>query len=67
MRKKFLKDGAKVKVFVQFRGRNIMFKERGELILLKFVKRLEEFGDLEQLPKLEGRKMIAFITPVKKK
>jgi len=64
---KFLKDGAKVKVFVQFRGRNIMFKERGELILLKFVKRLEEFGDLEQLPKLEGRKMIAFITPVKKK
>lgn len=64
---KFLQEGAKVKVYVHFRGRHIMFKERGELILLKFAKRLEEFGALEQLPKLEGRRMISFISPVKKK
>ena len=58
---KFLKDGAKVKIYVQFRGRGILFKERGELMLLKFAQRLEEFGALEQMPKLEGRRMIAFI------
>lgn len=60
---KFLQEGAKVKAYVQFRGRNIMFKERGEFILLKLAKRLEDVGVLEQLPKLEGRRMIAFLAP----
>lgn len=64
---KFLKEGAKVKCYVQFKGRAIMFKERGELILLKFAQRLEEFGGLESMPKLEGRRMIAFISPKKAK
>lgn len=66
---KFLREGAKVKAFVQFKGRAIMFKERGELILLKLAQRLEDFGALEQLPKLEGKRMIVFIAPktVKKK
>lgn len=60
---KFLKEGAKVKAYVQFKGRAIMFKERGELILLKLAKRLEELGAVEQMPKLEGRRMIMFIAP----
>ncbi len=60
---KFLKEGAKVKAYVQFKGRGILFKERGELMLLKFAEKLQEFGALEQLPKLEGRRMIAFIAP----
>ena len=64
---KFLKEGAKVKAYVQFRGRGILFKERGELMLLKLAQRLEEFGVLEQLPKLEGRRMIAFLAPKGKK
>jgi len=64
---KFLKDGAKVKIYVQFKGRAIVFKERGELILLRFAERLIELGDLENMPKLEGRRMIAFIAPKKKK
>ena len=58
---KFLQEGAKVKIYVQFKGRGILFKERGELMLLKFAERLTEFGALEQMPKLEGRRMIAFI------
>lgn len=60
---KFLKEGAKVKAYVQFKGRGILFKERGELMLLKLAQRLEEVGVLEQLPKLEGRRMIAFLAP----
>jgi len=60
---KFILDGAKVKAFVQFRGRNIIFKDRGELILLKLAQRLEEIAILEQMPKLEGRKMMAFLAP----
>lgn len=64
---KFLEEGAKVKIYVQFKGRGILFKERGELMLLKFAQRLEEHGVLEQMPKLEGRRMIAFIAPKKKK
>lgn len=60
---KFLNEGAKVKAYVQFKGRGILFKERGELMLLKLAQRLEEVGILEQLPKLEGRRMIAFLTP----
>lgn len=60
---KFLKDGAKVKAYVQFKGRGILFKERGELMLLKFAERLKDIGTLEQMPKLEGRRMIAFLAP----
>lgn len=60
---KFLKEGAKVKAYVQFKGRGILFKERGELMLLKFAETLQDFGALEQMPKLEGRRMIAFIAP----
>jgi translation initiation factor IF-3 len=61
----FLKEGSKVKAYVQFKGRAIVFKERGELILLKFMKALEDFGQPESLPKLEGKKMMVTITPKK--
>lgn len=64
---KFLEEGSKIKAYVQFRGRAIVFKDRGELILLKFIKELEEFGSAEELPKLEGRRMIVVISPKKKK
>ncbi len=63
---KFLQEGAKVKAFVQFKGRGILFKERGELLLLKFAERLKEVGVLEQMPLLEGKRMIAFLAPKKK-
>ncbi len=63
---KFLKDGDKVKCYVQFKGRAIMFQERGELLLLKFAERLAEVGTLESMPKMEGRRMIAIFTPKKK-
>ena len=59
----FLKDGNKVKAYVQFKGRAIMFKERGELVLLKFAERLTEFGQPEALPKLEGKRMFLLLTP----
>jgi translation initiation factor IF-3 len=59
----FLKEGAKVKAYVQFRGRTILFKERGELLLLKFVERLVDVGSLEQLPRLEGNRMHIVINP----
>ncbi len=66
---KFLTDGAKVKAFVFFKGRTILFKEKGEILLLRFAQDLEDFGKVEQLPKLEGKRMIMFISPkaVKKK
>ena len=65
---KFLLDGNKVKAYVQFKGRAIMFKDRGELILLKFAERLAEFGTLEGMPKLEGKRMHAiFASKAKKK
>ncbi len=60
---KFLKEGNKVKTYVQFKGRAIMFKERGELILLKFAERLAEVGALEGLPTMEGKRMIAIFAP----
>ena len=60
---KFLKEGNKVKAYVQFKGRAIMFKERGELVLLKFAERLAEFGQPEALPKLEGKRMLLMLTP----
>jgi len=62
---KFLKEGSKVKAYVHFRGRTIVFKERGELLLLKFLKELEEVGSAEALPKMEGRRMIVVIAPLK--
>ena len=61
----FLKEGSKVKAFVLFKGRAIVFKDRGELILLRFIKDLEEFGTPEAMPKLEGKKMIVTIMPKK--
>ncbi len=64
---KFLREGDKVKCYVQFKGRAIMFQERGELLLLKFAERLAEVGSLESMPKMEGRRMIAIFTPKKKK
>jgi translation initiation factor IF-3 len=65
----FLEEGAKVKAFVFFKGRSILFKEQGEILLLRLAQDLEEYGKVEQLPKLEGKRMIIFIAPkaVKKK
>lgn len=60
---KFLREGNKVKTYVQFKGRAIMFKERGELILLKFAERLAEVGALEGMPLMEGKRMIAIFAP----
>lgn len=62
---KFLEEGAKVKVEVFFRGRSIVYKDQGELILLKFAQELEEYGKVENLPKLEGKRMIMMIAPKK--
>ena len=59
----FLKEGNKVKAYVQFKGRAIQFKDRGELLLLKFADRLKEVGQLESMPKLEGKRMLAIISP----
>lgn len=63
----FLKGGNKVKAYVQFKGRAIMFKERGELLLLKFAERLVDFGALESMPKLEGKRMFAIFAPKSQK
>lgn len=63
---KFLKDGAKLKAFVFFKGRSIIFKEQGQILLLKLAQELEDYGKVEQLPKLEGKRMIMFIAPKKK-
>lgn len=65
--KKFLEDGAKVKVDVFFKGRNIIYKDQGEIQLLKFADALEEFCKVENLPKLEGKRMIMMLAPLKKK
>lgn len=62
---KFLKEGCKVKVDVFFKGRSIVYKDQGELILLKFAKAVEEFGKPEQMPKLEGKRMIMILNPKK--
>ena len=64
--KKFLEDGAKLKAFVFFKGRSILFKDKGEILLLRFAQELEDFGKVEQLPKLEGKRMIMFISQKKK-
>ena len=62
---KFLEDGAKVKVDVFFKGRMIIYKEKGEVVLLRFAQELEEYGKVERLPKLEGKRMIMIIAPKK--
>ena len=63
---KFLKEGAKLKAFVFFKGRSIIFKEKGQILLLRLAQDLEKLGKVEQMPKLEGKRMIMFITPTKK-
>jgi len=63
---KFLKDGAKLKAYVFFKGRSIIYKDQGEILLLKLAQELEDYGKVEQMPKLEGKRMIMFITPKKK-
>ena len=60
---KFLQDGAKLKAFVFFKGRSIVYKEQGEILLLKLAQELEEFGKVDQLPKLEGKRMIMLMSP----
>lgn len=65
--KSFLQEGSKVKAYVFFRGRSILFSEQGEKLLLRFALELEEFGKAEQMPKLEGKRMIMMIAPIKKK
>lgn len=65
--KTFLDEGAKVKAYVHFKGRTIVFKDRGELLLLKFLKELEETGSAESLPRMEGRRMSVIVSPKKKK
>ena len=62
----FLKEGAKVKAYVFFRGRSILFKEQGEVLLLRFANDLEELGKLEQMPVLEGKRMTIMLSPKKK-
>ncbi|SEB68552.1 bacterial translation initiation factor 3 (bIF-3) [Tenacibaculum sp. MAR_2009_124] len=64
---KFLKDGAKLKAFVFFKGRSIVFKEQGQILLLKLAQELEDYGKVEQMPKLEGKRMTMFIAPKKTK
>ncbi len=61
--KKFLTDGSKIKAFVFFKGRTILFKEKGEILLLRFAQELEEYGRVEQMPRLEGKRMTMFIAP----
>ena len=64
---RFLLEGAKVKAYVFFKGRSILYNEQGEILLLRFANALEEVGKVEQLPKLEGKRMTIFISPKKKK
>ena len=65
--KEFLEDGAKVKAYVFFKGRSILFKEQGEFLLLRFANDLEDYGKVEQMPVLEGKRMIIMISPASKK
>ena len=62
---KFLNEGAKLKAFVFFKGRSIIFKEQGQILLLRLAQDLEEIGKVEQMPQLEGKRMIMFIIPKK--
>ena len=63
---KFLKDGAKLKAYVFFKGRSIVYKDQGEILLLRLASELEEFGKVEQMPKLEGKRMTMFLAPKSK-
>ena len=63
---KFLQEGAKLKAFVFFKGRSIIYKDQGQILLLRLAQELEEYGKLEQMPKLEGKRMIMYIAPKKK-
>ncbi|MDR0395261.1 MAG: translation initiation factor IF-3 [Tannerella sp.] len=65
--KQFLEEGAKVKAYVFFKGRSILFKEQGEVLLLRFANDLEEYGKVEQMPVLEGKRMIIMLSPASKK
>lgn len=60
---KFLKDGAKLKAYVFFKGRSIVYKDKGEILLLRLAQELEDYGKVEQMPKLEGKRMTMFIAP----
>ncbi len=64
---RFLKDGAKLKAYVFFKGRSIVYKDKGEILLLRLAQELEEYGKVEQMPKLEGKRMTMFIAPKTKK
>ncbi|MBI9069612.1 MAG: translation initiation factor IF-3 [Salinivirgaceae bacterium] len=64
---KFLEEGAKLKVYVFFKGRSILFKDKGEILLLRLAQELEELGKVEQMPRLEGKRMTMYISPKKKK
>jgi len=64
---KFLGEGAKLKAFVFFKGRSIIYKDKGEILLLRLAQDLEEFGKVEQMPRLEGKRMTMFIAPKKVK
>jgi translation initiation factor IF-3 len=61
-----LQEGSKLKAYVFFKGRSIIYKDQGEILLLRLARDLEEFGKVEQMPKLEGKRMIMFISPKKK-
>ena len=63
--RKFLQEGSKLKVFVFFKGRSILYKEKGEIILLKYAQEIEDIGKIDQLPKLEGKRMIMLVSPKK--
>ena len=63
---KFLSDGAKLKAYVFFKGRSIIYKDKGEILLLRLAQELEDYGKLEQMPRLEGKRMTMFIAPKKK-
>ncbi len=65
--KSFLEEGAKVKAYVFFKGRSILFSEQGEKLLLRFAVELEDYGKAEQMPKLEGKRMIMMLASIKKK
>ncbi len=64
---KFLEDGAKLKAFVFFKGRSIVFKEKGEILLLRLARDIEDYGKVEQMPKLEGKRMIMMVAPTSQK
>jgi translation initiation factor IF-3 len=65
--KSFLEEGAKIKAYVFFKGRSILFTQQGEILLLRFANDLEEYGKIEQMPKLEGKRMTIFMNPKPKK